>query len=168
MFLREDLANKLDAGLRAQDAEDGYFGDERAGRVPTHASGLGLIWRLKGPPHKLRHCILSSNATTATGILLAQLQDELFPSPAFRSWLHLLTTTLTSGYRAEARRFRPGLDYTLAQSEQNSQRLDVVLGLTPATDGWQNGCWGGWEVTDSLTPQYQRLTYICTVLYGPA
>lgn len=66
----------------------------------------------------------------------------------------------------EARRFRPGLDYTLATSEEEEARLDVVLGLTPevTTDadsvegstkkrrgeeeevkGWQSGEWGGWE-----------------------
>jgi len=56
----------------------------------------------------------------------------------------------------EARRFRPGLDYTLATSEEKEARLDVVLGLTPeprplkdgsnAPRGWQTAEWGGWEV----------------------
>lgn len=66
----------------------------------------------------------------------------------------------------EARRFRPGLDYTLATSEEEEARLDVVLGLTPEVTadidsgegsarkgkeeeeevkGWQSGEWGGWE-----------------------
>jgi hypothetical protein len=76
-------------------------------------------------------------------------------------------------YAVEARRFRPGLDYTLATSEGNEARLDVVLGLTPpvrdpadssdedddpptrgrsrrklgkeANRGWVMGEWGGWE-----------------------
>jgi hypothetical protein len=34
-------------------------------------------------------------------------------------------------YAVEARRFRPGLNYTLATSEEKDSRLDVVLGLTP-------------------------------------
>lgn len=54
-------------------------------------------------------------------------------------------------------------DYTLATSEENEARLDVVLGLTPnALDeddevrdknrqpgklrGWNAAEWGGWEV----------------------
>lgn len=54
----------------------------------------------------------------------------------------------------EARRFRPGLDYTLAMSEESEARLDVVLGLTPGKledepgrggYGWQSADWGGWE-----------------------
>lgn len=67
-------------------------------------------------------------------------------------------------YSVEARRFRPGLDYTLATSEATDARLDVVLGLTPQVKneqskkgkgkarpedeepfGWQTGEWGGWE-----------------------
>lgn len=59
------------------------------------------------------------------------------------------------GWLAEARRFRPGLDYTLATSEEKEARLDVVLGLTPEARslksgdkprGWQAAEWGGWEV----------------------
>jgi len=69
----------------------------------------------------------------------------------------------------EARRFCPGLGYTLATSEEKEARLDVVLELTPQFDddddgdghhvrkgkgkakeprstGWQTGKWGGWEV----------------------
>lgn len=67
----------------------------------------------------------------------------------------------------EARRFCPGLGYTLATSEEREARLDVVLALTPQVNqveetkgkgkareeareaqpvGWQTGEWGGWEV----------------------
>jgi hypothetical protein len=66
-------------------------------------------------------------------------------------------------YAVEGRRFRPGLDYTLATSEEKEARLDVILGLTPDVSrrnrkgktkdsnvkdelrGWQTGEWGGWE-----------------------
>jgi len=73
---------------------------------------------------------------------------------------------LPLSYSVEARRFRPGLDYTLATSEEREARLDVVLGLTPDVQvgegeaggsgsgkgkerearGWQAAEWGGWEV----------------------
>lgn len=68
----------------------------------------------------------------------------------------------------EARRFCPGLGYTLATSEEKEARLDVVLELTPQVNGdnesrvtkgkgkataprptgWQTGEWGGWEVCE--------------------
>lgn len=71
------------------------------------------------------------------------------------------------GWICEARRFRPGLDYTLATSEANEARLDVVLGLTPElcdikgsrgnskdvqTNDWQSSDWGGWEVRQHVWP----------------
>jgi hypothetical protein len=93
---------------------------------------------------------------------MLSLQDELFASVAFRSWLAIVSHLMPMRYAAEARRFRPGLDYSLATSEDSEARLDVVLGLTPPvreTDssddennrfaqhqrGWTNSEWGGWE-----------------------
>jgi prolyl 3-hydroxylase /prolyl 3,4-dihydroxylase len=101
---------------------------------------------------------------------MRKLQDEFFPSEAFRAWLAVVSRLLPLGYAAEARRFRPGLDYTLATSEEMETRLDVCLELTPEIVGqeeaqikgkgkgkeeeqeepeetaWQSGKWGGWEV----------------------
>jgi hypothetical protein len=93
------------------------------------------------------------------------LQDELFASEAFRAWVSIVSDVLPLGYAVEARRFRPGLDYTLATSEEKEARLDLVLGLTPGPEdtkksksnnskgkevlqnrGWHTGEWGGWEV----------------------
>lgn len=88
--------------------------------------------------------------------MLRSLQDELLPSEAFRAWLVIVAGLMPLGWLAEARRFRPGLDYTLATSEEKEARLDVVLGLTPEVRpqkdgsneprGWQAAEWGGWEV----------------------
>ena len=97
--------------------------------------------------------------------LMRSLQDELFASNAFRAWLSVVSRLLPLRYAVEGRRFRPGLDYTLATSEEKEARLDVVLGLTPDVSrrngkgktresngidelrGWQTGEWGGWEVS---------------------
>lgn len=129
-------------------------------------------WTLKGPPHKWRYCTLlppspSAPAVSITPIsahpnpseILRKLQDELFPSQAFRAWLAIVSRLLPIRHFVEARRFRPGLDYTLATSEEKEARLDVVLGLTPEVKddesdehetypqrGWSAAEWGGWEV----------------------
>lgn len=134
-------------------------------------------WTLKGPPHKWRYCTLvppspSAPTTSITPLsahpspseILRTLQDELFPSQAFRTWMSVVSRLLPLRYNVEARRFRPGLDYTLATSEDHEARLDVVLGLTPAVvddpeeperakgrrkqtlRGWGAAEWGGWEV----------------------
>ena len=42
-------------------------------------------------------------------------------------------------FEVEPRRFRPGMDYTLAVSEEKEARLDVCLGLTPKPPNYKNG-----------------------------
>ncbi len=195
-FLLAALADKLKAGLTANDARDG-LGPNRAQRIPPHTAGITAPapdptapadpssttdlaaerpWQLKGPPHKWRYCTLAPkdahgraaavvprSADPSPDNIVRGLQDELFPSAAFRAWLAKVSSMLPLRWHAEARRFRPGLDYTLATSEEEEARLDVVLGLTPEategakngegvpggladTAGWLSGEWGGWEV----------------------
>ncbi|KAI0638035.1 nuclear protein [Trametes polyzona] len=174
-FLCAPLADKLRSGLKEKDDADG-LGPNRATRIPPHTAGAEGAWALRGPPHKWRYCTLRAQdaggskvavsprwAHTDPDEAIRSLQDELFPSPAFRAWLACVSNLLPLRYSAEARRFRPGLDYTLATSEAKETRLDVVLGLTPQVEpheppatngvtngeepvrGWQSGEWGGWE-----------------------
>ncbi|KAH9894455.1 nuclear protein [Cubamyces lactineus] len=175
-FLCAPLADKLRSGLKEKDEVDG-LGPNRPTRIPPHTAGVEGAWQLRGPPHKWRYCTLKAHeggskmavsprwAHTDPDEAIRSLQDELFPSPAFRAWLACVSNLLPLRYTAEARRFRPGLDYTLATSEAKETRLDVVLGLTPQVDGqdtvaqnghangdeaeiehgWQSGEWGGWE-----------------------
>ncbi|KXN89466.1 PKHD-type hydroxylase ofd1 [Leucoagaricus sp. SymC.cos] len=145
--------------------------------TPSTASQTSSNWTLRGPPHKWRYCTLSpkpSNTKLVEAVtpraaqpssdeILRSLQDELFPSDAFRAWLAIVAGLMPLGWQCRARRFRPGLDYSLATSDDKEARLDVVLGLTPemkrngkasgrrAEDeaekpkGWQAAEWGGWE-----------------------
>ncbi|KAK7054104.1 prolyl 3,4-dihydroxylase ofd1 [Favolaschia claudopus] len=179
-FLSNDLASALEPRLRELDSKDG-LGEDRAGRVPPHTSGTGGAWTVRGPPHKWRYCTLApATPTQATAVapraaagcneIMRGLQDDLFASPPFRAWLAIVSRLLPTRHCVEARRFRPGLDYTLATSEEREARLDVVLGLTPEVRkegeeqvqqtalkrrsrkpqevkprGWQAAEWGGWE-----------------------
>ncbi|KAG8929087.1 hypothetical protein FRC02_006025 [Tulasnella sp. 418] len=163
-FLSEQLGKTLEDGLRIRDTTDGYINGARGQTVPKHTSGLGGEgdWVAKGPPHKQRYTTpfqqtdhkgmsISSSAMDSdspTAILNA-LTNDLLPSAAFRNWLAAISSLVPSGHYIEARRFRPGLDYTLARSEEKGARLDVVLGLTPRTDKdkWDEGQWGGWQVS---------------------
>jgi hypothetical protein len=183
-FLRESMASRLRSSLLDLDMQDG-LGPSRGGLIPLHLAGTASgKWTIKGPPHKWRYCVLPpttqvepstidalSPEQSSPENLLRRLQEELFSSEAFRAWLTMVSNVLPLGYAVEARRFRPGLDYTLATSEEKESRLDVVLGLTPevGTDlgmgsgnvkgkaaqrekrpeskGWQSGEWGGWEAS---------------------
>lgn len=143
-FLNSALADSLEYRLRDLDTRDGLCGD-RPSRIPPHTSATTGGWTLKGPPHKWRYCVLkpqpengkkfeavTPRAHASSGDeIMRSLQNELFPSLAFRSWLAIVTRLMPMQYAVEARRFRPGLDYTLAMSEDTEARLDVVLGLTP-------------------------------------
>ncbi|KAG1806461.1 nuclear protein [Suillus plorans] len=171
-FLSASLVSKLEPDLRRADEADGLDGETRQGRIPPHTAGVSGAWSARGPPHKWRYCTLqkTTEPLRESDTILRQLQDEVFPSDAFRAWLSIMTKLVPLSYAVEARRFRPGLDYTLATSEGDESRLDVVLGLTPQVEveenetrsngkskadekdeedekphGWQAGEWGGWE-----------------------
>lgn len=156
-FLAEPIAKKLELGLQECDKRDGLDGGNRKGRIPPHTAGASAeeggneSWTIRGPPHKLRYCALSSGASkssltsqeaiallslpsTTPEQILQVLQNHLFPSEAFRAWLTLIVSLFPLKYTVEARRFRPGLDYTLATSNNEESVLDVVLGLTPEAE----------------------------------
>lgn len=151
-----------------------YFGQRslslgRTKTPPTNTSCPNSNWIVRGPPHKWRYCTLTPkphhkleavtprSAHVSPDEIMRSLQDELFPSDAFRAWLAIVAGLVPVGWICEARRFRPGLDYTLATSEAVEARLDVVLGLTPEISdakgsrghskdtNWQGSEWGGWE-----------------------
>ena len=196
-FLSRPIAEKLEAGLREFDERDG-LGKNRPLPIPPHTAGSGSGWRIKGPPHKWRYNVLdpptrgrssaiSPRAAQPPQALIRSLQDELFPAPAFRAWLATVSSLIPLRYAVEARRFCPGLGYTLATSEEKEARLDVVLGLTPQEEvprspngkgkareshptRWQTGDWGGWEVCGFL---FEFITTtapdtVCLVLHGPS
>lgn len=139
-FLNGTLAEKLKKALLAADVRDGVADPERRGRVPAHTVGVNDCWELKGPPSRHRYLILKPESAveyvfprseqTSPDKIIRSISEELFKSNAFRAWLMMVTTFLPVSCEVEARRFRPGLDYTLATSDGET-RLDVVLGLTP-------------------------------------
>lgn len=141
-FLNGALAEKLKKAFLEADLRDGIADPERQGRVPGHSAGVNDCWELKGPPSRYRYLTLKAQPESAVEFvfprseqtspdqIIRSISEELFKCNAFRAWLMMVTTFLPVSYEVEARRFRPGLDYTLATSD-NETRLDVVLGLTP-------------------------------------
>ncbi|KAF2009824.1 hypothetical protein BU24DRAFT_427843 [Aaosphaeria arxii CBS 175.79] len=64
------------------------------------------------------------------------LVDILFPHPAFTKWIALVTGITLTKSNIYARRFRRGMDYTLATAyEEEDPQLEVCLGITPSK-GW--------------------------------
>jgi len=184
-FLRAPLAKRVQAALSARDVKDKLNIAQRPGSaIPAHDVGKNESWEIRGPPHKARFCVLQTASESAKpssapelpandaqlesldeDTLLQILQETLLASDAFRSWLAAVSSFVPLGFQLAARRFRPGLDYTLATANEEDVRLDVLLDLTPGPTppakngkakakaapeepvGWQTGEWGGWVVS---------------------
>ncbi|KAF8607665.1 hypothetical protein BDV93DRAFT_536573 [Ceratobasidium sp. AG-I] len=150
-FLSDDIAAELETGLRNIDNKANQA--SRNGKtIPSHEYGSDESgWELSGPPHRFRYYRGTDALAgdSGAGAIIHRLRTELLPSSAFRAWLAVVTSLIPMGYAITARRFRPGLDYTLASAVEDDSRLDVCLGLTPEAgsedEGWENGAWGGWE-----------------------
>jgi hypothetical protein len=74
-------------------------------------------WIAVGPSHKQRFLkyVGKSGDDTDAGSMLLEMQTSLFQSPSFGRYLKRVTSLgIPRGYRGRIRRFRPGLDYTVA------------------------------------------------------
>ncbi|ADV19672.1 nuclear protein [Cryptococcus gattii E566] len=148
-FLQPELATKLKAETEGVDKKDQASFE---GVIPPQELGEGDGWIIQGPSSKHRYLSLTS-LTTSTPIVQS-IHNVLFPSEAFRAWLSVVSSLAPTGHRNEARRFRNGLDYTLANGEgkDGDARLDVSLGMTwwadvPAGSDQEDALVenGGWE-----------------------
>lgn len=93
-------------------------------------------WKVAKPPHKHRFLYIQpGNGDKEKDSPIRELLDELLPSPQFRAWLSMATNCTIESCDLLARRFRRGLDYTLATGHMGKPRLELNLGFTP-TSGW--------------------------------
>ncbi|GAA6023525.1 hypothetical protein JCM10207_005704 [Rhodosporidiobolus poonsookiae] len=171
-FLHPTLASELEALIRVRDAaaEKGRRKAVVAGwktnRILPHAYGEDEHegWSVVGPPHLQRYLSLAASRPSSAReegeedrlSLLLRRVHALFTSPAFAALLASLTSLLPISHTTAVRRFRPGLDYTLARGESAADagaqaKLDVGLGLTPRLeeeDGelWEGGEVGAWDI----------------------
>jgi Rps23 Pro-64 3,4-dihydroxylase Tpa1-like proline 4-hydroxylase len=167
-FLRRDRAAAVLAAIEAADAAAGVGG----ARLPAYGAGEGGGWAAAGPAHKqryLRYCGPAGGdegsgagapegagaaEAQAAGALLEEIRRGLFGSAAFARLVRRLTTLALAGHRAEVRRFRAGLDYTVAHygGLTRDPRLDAVLCFVAdgaagggGREAWEGGEVGGFE-----------------------
>lgn len=130
------LSKKFSARLRE------YIESQEKAVLPEDSSKIEKrsAWRVARPPHKHRHLyqqpagadeLRSSQEENP----LTELLDNLLPSRQFREWLQVATGTVVESHEFLARRFRHGLDYTLATGHEGKPRLEFNLGITPSK-GW--------------------------------
>lgn len=134
-----EIAKSLATEGRAADVRDGLGG----GRIPADDAGLRDGWTQRGPVHKRR--FLANEAPTGTLGRIAALTHTL----PFQRWLERLAgIRLTSSAKSTVRRFRPGLDYTVAHTLDEPPRLDFTctfLSYDSDVELWESGDVGGFE-----------------------
>lgn len=130
-FLHPKFAEKLQKEISTLDGS-------RNGALPRSGKDESITG-IARPPHKHRFLYqhaLTERAESPDCEAMDQLLDQFFPSDLFARWLSFVTGLQLSQVDIMMRRFRRGLDYTLATSyDQPDPQLEICLGLTP-TFGW--------------------------------
>eukprot|EP00730_Choanoeca_flexa_P012969 TRINITY_DN4827_c0_g1_i1.p1 TRINITY_DN4827_c0_g1~~TRINITY_DN4827_c0_g1_i1.p1 ORF type:complete len:596 (+),score=157.51 TRINITY_DN4827_c0_g1_i1:124-1788(+) len=132
-FLTGKAAQRIQITAMGADAQDGLLEDG----LPEDDVGVSACWSAQGPAHMQRFLRFEAdkaaeedkgNATQA-GLALYNVQEQLFSTPAFGKWLQLVTDGRVRSFAGQVRRFRSGLDYTVAHHGQleAEERLDVSL-----------------------------------------
>lgn len=131
--LPDILSKKFAAKLRA------HVEAEEKKPAPVDAATIEetTAWRVAKPPHKYRYLYQqpSSRRPKSEESPVTELLDVFLPGRQFRRWLQMATGCTVESADLLARRFRRGLDYTLATGHEGKARLEVNLGFTP-TSGW--------------------------------
>jgi len=161
-FLRESVAASLGASCTTADEAASAGGGGR----PEYNAGLGAGncgWEAVGPAHMQRYLRFSAeqerpagaaaaSAAETVGSTMEQIRSELFAAPAFWRLVHRLTGLLPQSQRSQVRRFRPGLDYTVAHHGllEDHALLDATLCVLRPQSAEEQGLWdsgdaGGFE-----------------------
>lgn len=125
------LSKKFSARLKE------YITKKEAETLPEDSDKIEkqTAWKVAKPPHKHRFLYLQPGQSNQEDSPIKELLEDFLPSPQFRAWLALATDCAIESHDILARRFRRGLDYTLATGHEGKPRLELNFGLTP-TAGW--------------------------------
>ena len=149
-FLHPTLAEKVKSETKTVDQRE-Y---PTTPAIVAQDLGEGHGWTLQGPTSKHRYLSLTKSEVSTSTPSLTDILNNLLPSEAFRAWLSVVSSLAPTAHRTDARRFRKGLDYTLAAGEERGgeARLDVWLGASwwadvPAGSDEEDKLLdeGGWE-----------------------
>jgi len=113
-FLKQEWIDKFDKSIKEADESLG-------GGQPALDYKIGTTggWKIVGPAHKQRFLDFTgtgeNNNVDSSGSLLMHIRENVFQSAPFNRFFKLITSLgMALGHRGRIRRFRPGLDYTVA------------------------------------------------------
>ncbi|KAI9349775.1 Oxoglutarate and iron-dependent oxygenase degradation C-term-domain-containing protein [Obelidium mucronatum] len=139
-FLEPSLAAALAASTIFQDEKDGLLtkkprSPKQPASIANYEAGISETWTPTGPSHKHRFLELHhpnpkpttpAKSKTDPSVDLASIQHHLFQSKPFLRLLYLITSLKATKLRSRIRRFRPGMDYTLATTSSFNADLGVL------------------------------------------
>ena len=140
-FFNDEWASKIMAVTSKEDSEQG-LGKGRP--ALDYMVGTNCDWSILGPVHKQRFLEYNQNTKDrdegkkmeSAGSLLQFLREHVLQSVSFGHLLRCITSLgIPTGYRGKVRRFRPGLDYTIAHYGLITQQsvLDATLCFVAGT-----------------------------------
>lgn len=152
-FFRKSWATSIKAAIEDQDHQT----RPKVGEEGHYQWGVSEDWKLIGPPHKQRYLQFQESSvketskdkqdpiamalppkTKSAGILMSELKQKVMQSAAFARYLNYVTSLgVPLGYKGQVRRFRPGLDYTVAHYGILTQKavLDATICFAAGTGG---------------------------------
>eukprot|EP00588_Corethron_pennatum_P009000 CAMPEP_0194266094 /NCGR_PEP_ID=MMETSP0169-20130528/1119_1 /TAXON_ID=218684 /ORGANISM="Corethron pennatum, Strain L29A3" /LENGTH=621 /DNA_ID=CAMNT_0039006703 /DNA_START=28 /DNA_END=1893 /DNA_ORIENTATION=+ len=113
-FIKDSMAAKISNRATHHDKEDNIGNGKPS---LDYNVGVDDHWSIVGPAHKQRFLEYVDNdvSSDSCGALLKNIHLNLFQSAAFARYMQLLTSLgEATSHRGRVRRFRPGLDYTVA------------------------------------------------------
>ncbi|CAJ1962250.1 unnamed protein product [Cylindrotheca closterium] len=133
-------------------------GKKRANDMNHYMEGVSSEWKLRGPAHKQRYLEFRPQPSTTdcavTGSMMHYVKMKVFESPVFARYLKRVTGLEhpTGIKESKIRRFRPGLDYTVAHYGLLVKESVLDATLCFVADGneddkakWEYGDSGGFE-----------------------
>mmetsp|Transcript_18417 Transcript_18417/g.22548 ORF Transcript_18417/g.22548 Transcript_18417/m.22548 type:complete len:584 (-) Transcript_18417:111-1862(-) len=135
-FFNVKWETKVNSSLIKEDTE------QNAGRgrpALNYKLGISDDWLPVGPAHKqrfLEYVGVQQEDGTSCGSILAHLKQIVLQSPQFGRLLNSYSSLgMPLGYRGRVRRFRPGLDYTIAHYGILTQKsvLDATMCFVSGT-----------------------------------
>jgi hypothetical protein len=137
------------------------------GKLVAHDAGVNSRWHLVGPPHMQRFLKFKpsnegdgddchddedvgngSDDDEDVGFALSGVAEGLIGSQSFVKFIQAITGCILTHSRHAVRRFRPGLDYTVAHfgAISSDETLDMSICFVGGSDAaWDDGELGGFE-----------------------
>lgn len=144
-FVNTEAADALLTSMEKLDSSDNLGSNQ----VPSYEVGVDNEWVAGGPPHMQRFLEFRNDVPTTPSVgNELNRYATLMKGDAFAKLINQLTgLEVSRGASSLVRRFRPGLDYTVAHYGliTKTPKLDATLCFVNGAENWEDGEAGGFQ-----------------------